>query len=152
MFDKIYIKIPLPTSPYHNLIDIDWKEEQFQTKDLNCVLDNYQIQEDRRLYKEYIKATSNDVVYDKNKRPILTREWKSVDYTGPLNVISIIDGKDAEYCFRYKLDLFNGYVQKIESIKYNKLKEKIKLDSKKSLMYSVTLYIKNLWKNIRNVK
>jgi hypothetical protein len=47
MFDEIRCKMPLPVA-----LDVEHREHWFQTKDLACMLDRYEIREDGTLWKE----------------------------------------------------------------------------------------------------
>ncbi len=49
MFDSLKVKMDLPVSGEALNFDIDWKNEVFQTKDLDNCLDYYEIGEDRQL-------------------------------------------------------------------------------------------------------
>jgi hypothetical protein len=74
MFDNITVKLELPLTEELKALDIDWKEEVFQTKDLDNLLDLYEITEEGKL-----------------KHLAQEREWKKDDSSflgGHLDVVS----------------------------------------------------------------
>jgi len=49
MFDSIKVKVPLPLNDELRKLQINWLEEEFQTKDLDSLLDQYEISSDGKL-------------------------------------------------------------------------------------------------------
>lgn len=76
MYDHLTCKYPLPL--------VGANERHYQTKDLECMLDNYEIREDGTLWHEAYdsrfeedeKAFFGFYIYHDNKR------WEVVEYTG----------------------------------------------------------------------
>lgn len=74
MFDTIICKRPLPLSDLLQELKQDWASTDFQTKDLDCTLSLYVINEDGELHEEIIER--DYIPYTEEERKLLThRSW-----------------------------------------------------------------------------
>lgn len=128
LFDTLHyyykeVSLPMPEKPmgYSG-------SEYFQTKSLECLMEDYQIREDGYLY--YKKATYETKKGNLFAKSILDRlpkikeiscEWiKMTDYNGILEIHNYEYGEDKyDYWISYDLVLFNG---KVSAVKLNRFK------------------------------
>jgi hypothetical protein len=111
MFDRLYVETELPLNDELKKLQINWKEEEFQTKDLDCFLTKYKIQEDGTLCSFGFGGIDDDLPDEE-----LEKTWKEEKYHGTINF----------YTGFYGLDGFDWWVEFIAYFSYGKL-DKIEL-------------------------
>ena len=87
MFDSIYWekKLPLPTPV--NKLKINWKEQEFQTKDLECLMNRYKVNKLGQLFKLH---EEREWVSDKTDKLLgghlktISSQWVKSDHTGTI--------------------------------------------------------------------
>jgi hypothetical protein len=87
MFDTIFIKKKLPLTKKLKALKIDWAKEPFQTKDLENLLDTYEITrsgELRHLWQERVWK-DDDSAFLKGYLDVVKEEWRKVDFHGTIN-------------------------------------------------------------------
>jgi hypothetical protein len=111
MFDEVICEYPLPD-------DLDFEDHPFQTKDLNCNLDQYTLTHEGKLVLSRICGDHFDPGCG-----IRTGNEIDVNYTGTITIYTYLDseiqiasigyhGKPAWY--EYNVTLVDGYLVKIE--------------------------------------
>jgi hypothetical protein len=87
MFDTIFVKKKLPLTKELKALDVNWEELDFQTKDLENLLDTYEITKSGKLKhlwqrREWKEDSSSFLggYYD-----VVEEEWKDVDFHGTIN-------------------------------------------------------------------
>ena len=132
MFDEIIIKKDLPLPEEIKNFPIDWKNYQFQTKDLdNCLLD-YWISEDGELFehvveREYIPYSEEEKKKNKNRWVI----WKDVidksssdvkvDFHGKIRFYAYEDFDDEnDFWLEFEAFFVYGKLDKIELKEFRK--------------------------------
>lgn len=123
MFDNIVCKYPLPlTVEMDELKKFNLNERTYQTKDLECVLDYYEIHQDGTLWhEEYDVEDRSDPNAEGIQRIIgmhtrtNTRMVQMKEYTGTINFYEFIDyGEgDKDYWVEFAATFFNGILMKI---------------------------------------
>jgi len=121
LFDTIKVKIKMPES---------WPKDQnpvFQTKDLDCVMFDYEIREDNKLYVEKVKyrqieqSTAEEVDSWFGKFPIMEKEsseWELSPVTGYILFYSSVKNNEGEdIWFDYRAHIVSGIVLSIEDFK-----------------------------------
>lgn len=89
LFDTLYCDYPLP--------DPEFQNEEFQTKDLECLLDRYRISADGRLCLLQRKISP----FEEGIRPKDTEKDKDINYHGEICFYSVSDHGSLEYCARF---------------------------------------------------
>ncbi len=87
MFDTIYVKRKLPLSKELKALDLKWEEMDFQTKDLENLLDTYEITKSgklRHLWQEREWRESDDAFFG-GYLDVVKEEWRDVDFHGTIN-------------------------------------------------------------------
>jgi hypothetical protein len=87
MFDTIYVKKKLPLTKELKALDIKWEEIDFQTKDLENLLDCYEITKSgklRHLWQER-EWKDDDSTFLKGYLEVVKEEWRDVDFHGTIN-------------------------------------------------------------------
>jgi hypothetical protein len=87
MFDTIFIKKKLPLTKELKKLDIKWEEIDFQTKDLENLLDTYEITKSgklRHLWQER-KWVDDDSAFLKGYLDVVREEWRDVNFHGTIN-------------------------------------------------------------------
>lgn len=87
MFDNLFVKKKLPLTKELKALDVRWEELDFQTKDLENLLDTYEITKSGKLkhlwQKREWKEDSSSFLggyYD-----VVKEEWRDVDFHGTIN-------------------------------------------------------------------
>jgi len=140
MFDSIVVKQNLPMP--EEIKDLkDWKNYQFQTKDLdNCLLD-YWISEDGELFEHVVEREY--IPYSKEERKKLKGWdlWKDViekssrdekiDYHGTLTFYTYDElDEDTNFWIEIKAYFIYGKLDKIESVEFKLDKERKAINKK----------------------
>ena len=87
MFDTIYVKKKLPLTKELKALNIKWSEIDFQTKDLENLLDTYEITKSdklRHLWQERVWK-DDDSAFLKGYLDVVKEEWRDVDFHGTIN-------------------------------------------------------------------
>jgi len=87
MFDTIYVKKKLPLTKELKALNINWEEVDFQTKDLENLLDAYEITKTgklRHLWQER-EWKDDDDAFLKGYFEVVKEEWRDVDFHGTIN-------------------------------------------------------------------
>lgn len=99
MFDNIKVKKPLPLNKELEALSIDWSEEVFQTKDLDNLLDLYEITEDGKL-KHLVQEREwekNDTSPFGGHLELKSEHWEEVPFHGVVRFYT-------SYCDKVELD------------------------------------------------
>jgi hypothetical protein len=87
LFDTIFIKKKLPLTKELKELNINWEELDFQTKDLENLLDTYEITKSgklRHLWQETVWK-DDDSAFLKGYMEVVNEEWRDVDFHGTIN-------------------------------------------------------------------
>lgn len=87
LFDTIFVKKKLPLTKELKALNVNWEEEPFQTKDLENLLDTYEITKAgklRHLYQER-KWKDDDSAFLKGYFDVVKEEWRDVPFHGTIN-------------------------------------------------------------------
>lgn len=115
LYDTIYVKnfpLPLPSEPKGFT-----GSTNFQTKDLECCLQNYEIREDGTLWCEEFDYVENDL----NKFDVKHKKWTFVDITTTFvmcDYFQTYDERPYDYFIDYTVVVIKGVVDKIEIKKF----------------------------------
>lgn len=101
MFDNIIIKISLPLNQELSKLELNWSEEVFQTKDLENLLDTYEITPEGRLRhlvqnREW-KKDENPTTPMGGHLELISEHWEDVSYHGVVSFYT-------SYCDKPNLD------------------------------------------------
>lgn len=87
MFDNLFVKKKLPLTKELKALDVKWEELDFQTKDLENLLDTYEITKSGKLKhlwqrraRESASSSFLGGYYD-----VVEEEWRDVDFHGTIN-------------------------------------------------------------------
>ena len=99
MFDQIKCGYPLPLPEYQGeLVGRKWSENQFQTKDFDCLRDDYCIREDGSLWQQTYAWKTNR----KGRPRRVPAEWQPLGgYTGTVHFHDWINGIRADYWLEF---------------------------------------------------
>lgn len=121
MFDTITVKAKMPES---------WPKDQepvFQTKDLECLMHDYEIREDNKLYIEKVKYKEAERSSEKSDHwldsfPLMEREsseWELAPVTGYIVFYTSIEDKEnGDRWLEYRAHIVCGIVLSIEDFAY----------------------------------
>ena len=88
MFDTIFIKKKLPLTKELKDLNIKWEEEPFQTKDLESLMETYEITKSgklRHLWQERVWK-DDDNAFLKGYMDVVKEEWRDIDnFHGTIN-------------------------------------------------------------------
>ncbi len=87
MFDNIFVKKKLPLTKELKALNIKWEEEPFQTKDLESLMETYEITKSgklRYLWQERVWK-DDDNAFLKGYMDVVKEEWRDVDFHGTIN-------------------------------------------------------------------
>lgn len=86
MFDTIFVKKALPLTKELKALNVKWEEEDFQTKDLENLLDTYEITKSGKLKHLWQKREwkDDDSAFLKGYYDVVEEEWRDVDYHGTI--------------------------------------------------------------------
>lgn len=134
MFDYFRVKKEIPIPEELKPLNIDWKNLEFQTKDLDNCLIEYFIGEDGFLYeveveREYVPYTEEE---KKNKNHKQWNLWKDVveksrknvkiDFHGKINFYAYESlNDDEDFSLDYNAYFVYGKLDKIEIVKFEKI-------------------------------
>lgn len=87
MFDTIFVKKKLPLTKELKALDVNWEEVDFQTKDLENLLDTYEITKSGKLKHLWQKREwkEDDSAFLKGYFDVVEEEWRDVDFHGTIN-------------------------------------------------------------------
>ncbi len=87
MFDTIYVKHDLPLTDELKALNVKWDEIDFQTKDLENLLDTYEITQDGKLKHLWQEREwrDDDSSFLKGYLDVVKEEWRNVDFHGTIN-------------------------------------------------------------------
>ena len=97
---------------------INWKASEWQTKDLDNMLDLYTLEEDGQIYHR-----KTDWVEDKNSPTGYTPsegELEKYERTGEIIFYNFIMGKAYDHWLEFKATVWKGDVKEIELVEYKK--------------------------------
>ena len=135
LFDYVKVKKKLPTDALIKKFlgkDFDPRKLEFQTKDLDCAMANYEIRDNGYLYTEnvvYRESTPEELEQGKKESKkyrfgyfprlrVESREWVKTDVTKDVEFYSYCKQKDGRY---YSTDYLAHVVKgKVKSIKLKK--------------------------------
>lgn len=87
MFDNLTVKKKLPLTKELKALDVKWEEEIFQTKDLENLLDNYEITKSgklKHLWQQREWKEADDDLFGGHLN-VVNEEWRKVDFHGTIN-------------------------------------------------------------------
>jgi len=87
LFDSLTVKKKLPLTKELKALNIDWENEVFQTKDLENLLDTYEITKSgklRHLWQER-EWKKDDEAFLGGYLDVIKEEWRDVDFHGTIN-------------------------------------------------------------------
>jgi hypothetical protein len=87
MFDSLIVKKKLPLTKELKALDVNWEKEVFQTKDLENLLDTYEITKSGKLKhlwqeREWVKEEDG---FFGGYLNVVREEWREVDFHGTIN-------------------------------------------------------------------
>ena len=87
MFDTIYVKKKLPLTKELKALNVNWEELDFQTKDLENLLDVYEITKSGKLRHLWQQREwkDDDDAFLKGYFEVVKEEWRDVDFHGTIN-------------------------------------------------------------------
>ena len=97
MFDTIYVKKKLPLTKELKALNVEWDELDFQTKDLENLLDSYEITKAGKLkhFWQKRKWKDDDDAFLKGYFEVVEEEWRDVKHHGTITFYtSICDSKE----------------------------------------------------------
>lgn len=119
MFDSVYCKYPLPfPKDMMGLPPQVWSEQEFQTKDLECVLFKYVIEEDGSLVRE---EDGGQFTFLRNGEDTSRFNGNFYFYTHILE-----DFLDSDYRIEFKAIYSFGKLKSIELIHFSKYKNDLR--------------------------
>lgn len=124
LFDTIFCEMELPLTDEikKELSNINWKEVDFQTKDLNRSMDSYKIDKDGNLF--FVKVEGDMVDCKESfsgKRFVETNKTFIADtHFGVIEFYHYIDQNDFNYWVEFKSKIDDGKVRSIELTKFEK--------------------------------
>ena len=86
MFDTIFVKKKLPLTKELKALDVNWEEVDFQTKDLENLLDTYEITKSgklKHLWQQREWKEDNESFLG-GYLDVVNEEWREVDYHGTI--------------------------------------------------------------------
>jgi hypothetical protein len=105
MFDNLKVLTELPLNEELKGLNIDWKEQVFQTKDLENLLELYEIREDKKLYflRQQREWEKDEKDFLGGHLKVVSEAWETVPYHGVVRFY-------ADHCDREDLDtdLYTG--------------------------------------------
>ena len=115
MFDHIYCRKKLPLCVLTKGLKVDWKNTEFQTKDLENIMDTYEITSRGRLRVKRIKWFVNAEEYynDDSNEP----EWTNSNYTGSVVFYTQVYS-DNDYRHVNWEDITDDFIDGCEAIEY----------------------------------
>ncbi len=87
MFDTIFVKKKLPLTKELKALNVKWEEEPFQTKDLESLMETYEITKTGKLnylWQERVWK-DDDGAFLKGYMDVAKEEWRKVDFHGTIN-------------------------------------------------------------------
>jgi hypothetical protein len=114
MFDYLYCKKELPLCGAVKDLKINWKKVDFQTKDLDCIMDTYEITAAGQLKVRHARwrlPDDEDGVKKPNPRP------KNVNYTGSINFYTNVYS-DTKYNSLEWGEITDEIIEECEALEY----------------------------------
>lgn len=169
MFDSIQCNYPLPLPL--EVIDVmpDPYDLEFQTKDLENLLDNYYLNEDGVLswHKKKYKWKDDDSTFLKGYMDVVEEEIVPTDFHGVLNFYcyetvekDIENNKAKDICIDYLAKFTNGKLENIEVLSYEIIDATVRIIDLKNTMkkheerrkrwYNKYIFYTKGWKFIKN--
>lgn len=150
MFDTIYIQkdLPLTKTQKKTFSHIDWKNQPFQTKDLENALSKYTLNKSGKLYTTKIEGEHVRVMTEAEEKKVRKKDrwvWpyefieKSrkevlVKHTGTISFYDIVNDKEGnEWWIEFEAKIVDGSLKgKFQTIKFeiNRTKKEIDEDEK----------------------
>lgn len=87
MFDTIFVKKKLPLTKELKALNVNWEEVDFQTKDLENLLDTYEITKAGKLRHLWQRREwkDDDDAFLKGYFEVVEEEWREVPFHGTIN-------------------------------------------------------------------
>lgn len=115
MFDTIFCRKKLPLCAITKGLKIDWKNEDFQTKCMDSLMNTYEITPRGRLRLKKSRWFVTDESYDiKDDGP----EWTNSDYTGSINFYTHVYS-DTKYNNLAWEEITDEIIEECEAIEYS---------------------------------
>ena len=169
MFDSIQCNYPLPLPP--EIVDImpDPYDQEFQTKDLENLLDLYYLNEDGVLYwrKRKYEWKDDDSAFFKGYMDVIEEEIVPIDFHGILNFYCYetvhedeSSDKAKDISIDYLAKFTNGKIENIEILSYEiqdatvrifQLKDTMqKHEERRKRWYNKYIFYTKYWRFIKN--
>lgn len=86
MFDTIFVKKKLPLTKELKALNVKWEEEGFQTKDLDNLLDTYEITKSGKLRHLWQRREwkDDDSAFLKGYYDVVEEEWRELNHHGTI--------------------------------------------------------------------
>jgi len=123
MFDFVQCEYPLPLGDHPKELKSapDWEEFEFQTKDLESVLNNYVISEDGQLYVEEAQfelSLETDKWHPFSKKEVTGIE--KLDFTGEINIYGIHLDDEHDFWIELKALFWKGDLKELGLERWSK--------------------------------
>jgi hypothetical protein len=126
MFDEITCGYPLPLPENQGeLLGKNWRESRFQTKDFDCLLDDYCIREDGTLWRQaYVWETTHEGRLRRKRG-----EWRATsEYTGSIRFCDFIYGSKADYWVDWSAVFVSGKLTEIKLLTWEERDNRERLE------------------------
>lgn len=99
MFDTLFVKKKLPLTKELKTLNVNWEEVDFQTKDLENLLDTYEITKTGKLRHLWQERTwkDDDDAFLKGYFEVVKEEWRDVNFHGTINFYTSHCTNDIKY-------------------------------------------------------
>ena len=146
LFDTIYCEYPLPLPEFteEEIKDIhagdpdekgweDWKDVEWQTKDMENCLDVYNIEDDGQIY---VRGTD---WFETEKGEVKTEEGslEKFEKTAEINFYQMFTGKEYDHWVEFKATVWKGEVKEIELVEYKKEDNSDRLDFQEQMKHQI---------------
>jgi hypothetical protein len=112
MFDQIKCVYPLPLPEHQGeLAGRNWRENEFQTKDFDCLMDHYCIREDGTLWQQSYAWKTNRSG-PPSRAPADCH--RLIEYTGTVHFHDWINGNHADYWVEFAAVFVSGKLTELE--------------------------------------
>ena len=127
MFDYLKCEYPLPLTDEikEQFPDENWAEINFQTKSLDCYLENYTIEDDGQIYAE----RKDRFIDEKGQMQEKELGIEKIDWTGQLNFYFDFCTEEYDYWVEFKALVWKGDLKQIEVFDFHKKDSKARLET-----------------------
>lgn len=138
MFDRLYVETRLPLNEELERLPINWREEEFQTKSLECFLVRYTIREDGTLESWGFGGLDDDEELSDEE---IQKTWKKVPYHGTVDFYTSFDGLEGnDWWVEFRAYFIYGVLDKIELVESRKTPSSLR--EARELLFMETLQVR----------